>query len=109
MVRENLHIAHSRQKSYADHRQRVLSFEVGNYVHLKVLPMRRLQCFKVRGKLRPRFIGPSKIMKEREECFKSEFPNFFLIVPNLEDEIHFKRGRFVTPQNSKFWNVTKIH
>ena len=24
---------------------------------------------------------------------------------NLEDEIHFKCGRFVTSQNSKFWNV----
>ena len=29
----------------------------------------------------------------------------FLASPNLEDEIHFKGGRFVTSQNSKFWNV----
>ena len=37
-----------------------------------------------------------------------ETPNptyFFLASPNLEDEIHFKGGRFVTFQNSKFWNV----
>jgi hypothetical protein len=27
-------------------------------VYLKVLPMRRLRSFKVRGKLAPRFIGP---------------------------------------------------
>jgi hypothetical protein len=39
--------------------------------------MRRLRCFKVRGKLAPRFIGPFKIMKEREEEFKEEFPSFF--------------------------------
>jgi hypothetical protein len=77
MVRENLHIAHSRQKSYADHRQRGLSFEVGNYIYLKVLPKRRLWCFKVRGKLPPRFICPFKITKETEEDFKAEFPNFF--------------------------------
>ena len=33
-------------------------------------------------------------------------PNLFLLAsPNLEDEIHFKGGRFVTSQNSKFWNV----
>ena len=33
-------------------------------------------------------------------------PNhFFLASPNLEDEIHFKGGRFVTSQKSKFWNV----
>ena len=33
-------------------------------------------------------------------------PNLFLLASsNLEDEIHFKCGRFVTSQNSKFWNV----
>ena len=37
---------------------------------------------------------------------KTPNPNlFFLASPNLEDEIHFKGGRFVTSQNSKFWNV----
>ena len=30
---------------------------------------------------------------------------FFLASPNLEDEIHFKGGTFVTSQKSKFWNV----
>ena len=30
---------------------------------------------------------------------------FLLASPNLEDEIHFKGGRFVTSQNSKFWDV----
>jgi hypothetical protein len=34
---------------------------------------------------------------EREEELKAEFPSFFLIHPNLEDEIHFKWGRLVTP------------
>jgi hypothetical protein len=33
---------HSIQRSYADHRQRELSFEVGDYVYLKVLAMRWL-------------------------------------------------------------------
>jgi hypothetical protein len=32
---------------------------------------------KVHGKLAPRFIGPFKITKEREEEFKAEFLNFF--------------------------------
>jgi hypothetical protein len=31
MVRENLRVAQSRQKSYADHRRRELSFEVGDF------------------------------------------------------------------------------
>jgi hypothetical protein len=66
MVRENLRVAQSRQKGYADHR-RELRFEVGDFVYLKVSPMRGLRCFKVRGKLAPRFIGPFKIFKKRGE------------------------------------------
>jgi hypothetical protein len=67
MVRENLRVAQSRQKSYADHRRRELSFDVGDLVHLKVSPMRGLRHFKVRGKLTPRFIGPFKILEKRGE------------------------------------------
>jgi hypothetical protein len=47
MVRENLHVAQLREKSYANHRRRELSFEVGDFVYLKVSPMRRLHHFKV--------------------------------------------------------------
>jgi hypothetical protein len=47
MVRENLQVAQSRQKSYADHRRRELSFEVGEFVYLKVSPMGGLHRFKV--------------------------------------------------------------
>jgi hypothetical protein len=47
MVRENLRVAQSRQKSCADHRRRELSFEVGDFVYLKVSPMRGLRCFMI--------------------------------------------------------------
>jgi hypothetical protein len=67
MVRENLRVAQSRQNSYADHRRRELSFEVGDFVYLKVSPMRDLCHFKVRGKLTPRYIGPLKILEKRGE------------------------------------------
>jgi hypothetical protein len=46
MVRENLRVVQSRKKSYADHRRRELSFEVGDFLFLKVSPMRGLHCFK---------------------------------------------------------------
>jgi hypothetical protein len=39
MVRENLQFKQSRQKSYADHRRRELSFEVRDFVYLKLSPM----------------------------------------------------------------------
>jgi hypothetical protein len=51
MVKENLRVGKSRQKSYADHRRRELSFDMGDFVYLKVSPMRGLRHFKVRGKL----------------------------------------------------------
>jgi hypothetical protein len=77
MVRENLQNAPSRQKSCADHRRRELSFEVGDYVYLKVLPMRGLRRFKVQDKIAPRFISLLKIMEEKEEEMKTNFLNFF--------------------------------
>jgi hypothetical protein len=67
MVRENLQVAQPRQKSYADHRRRELIFEVGDFVYLKVSPMRGLRHFMVRGKLAPRFIEPFKILEKRSE------------------------------------------
>jgi lysyl-tRNA synthetase class I len=47
MVMENIRVAQSRQKSYADHRTRELSFEVRDFVYLKVSPMRGLRHFNV--------------------------------------------------------------
>jgi hypothetical protein len=64
---ENLRVAQSRQKSYADHSRRELSFKVGDFIYLKVSPMKGLSRFKVRGKLAPRFIGPFKILEKRGE------------------------------------------
>jgi hypothetical protein len=76
MVRENLRVAQLRQKSYADHRRIELSFEVGDFIYLKVSPMRGLRRFKVRGKLTPRFIGPFKILEKRGEvAYQLELPS----------------------------------
>jgi hypothetical protein len=62
-IRENLKIAQTRQKSYADKRRRDLSFRVEDYVYLKVSPLRGTMRFHVKGKLAPRFVGPFKIVK----------------------------------------------
>jgi hypothetical protein len=84
MVRENLQVAQSRQKSYADHRRRELSFEVGDFVCLKVSPMRGLRHFKVRGKLAPRFIEPFKILEKRGEvAYQLELPSQLSDVHNV--------------------------
>jgi hypothetical protein len=56
VIRENLKLVQLRQKSYAEHRRRKLSFQVDDFVYLKVSPMRGLHHFKIRGKLAPRYI-----------------------------------------------------
>jgi hypothetical protein len=61
MIRENLKVAKSREKSYADKRRRDLLFEVGDFVYLKVSPMRGTRMCKVKGKLAPGYVRPFKM------------------------------------------------
>jgi hypothetical protein len=62
-VCENLQIAQSRQKSYADRRRRELKFDVGDHVYLKVSPIRETRRFHVHEKLAPRYIGSYPVIK----------------------------------------------
>jgi hypothetical protein len=75
VVRENLKVAQSRQKSYVDTRRRELTFEEGDYVYLKVSPIRGLCRFKVKGKLSPRYIGTFRILEWKGEvAYQLELP-----------------------------------
>lgn len=62
MIRKRLLEAQSRQKSYADNRRRELIFQEGDFVYLKVSPMRGVRRFQAKGKLAPRYVGPYPII-----------------------------------------------
>ncbi|WVZ63996.1 hypothetical protein U9M48_013582 [Paspalum notatum var. saurae] len=67
IVQENLRVAQSRQRSFADVRRKDLSFKVDDHVYLKVSPMRGIRRFNMKGKLAPRYIGPFKILEKKGE------------------------------------------
>jgi hypothetical protein len=84
MVRENLRATQSRQWSYADTRRRELSFEVGDYVYLKVSPIRGTKRFGVKGKLAPRYIGSYQIQaKHGEVAYQLSLPENLSAVHNV--------------------------
>jgi hypothetical protein len=53
-----------RQKSYHDKGKAPREFEIGNYVYLKVSLTKGVQCFGVKGKLAPRYIGPYEVTEK---------------------------------------------
>ncbi len=75
-IQERLRVAQSRQKSYADNRCRDLTFEEGDYVYLRVTPLRGVHRFQTKGKLAPQFVGPYKIVSRRGEvAYQLELPS----------------------------------
>ena len=61
-----------------------MEFKVGDYVYLKVSPMRGIKRFNVKGKLSPRYVGPFKIMDRRGEvAYRLELPKNLLGVHDV--------------------------
>ncbi|GJW68679.1 putative reverse transcriptase domain-containing protein [Tanacetum coccineum] len=61
--KEKLKAARDRQKSYVDNRRKPLEFKVGDRVMLKVSPWKGVIRFGKKGKLAPRYVGPSEILE----------------------------------------------
>jgi hypothetical protein len=69
-----------------------LIFEVGDFVYLKVSPMRGMKRFKVKGKLSPRYISPFKILERKcEIAYQLELPDSLSYVHDVFHESQLKK------------------
>ncbi|KAK1641537.1 hypothetical protein QYE76_059342 [Lolium multiflorum] len=73
-IREYLKTAQPRQKSYTNKRRREMTFEIGDFVYLKVSPLKGMQRFQLKGKLAPRYVGPFKVLSRGEVSYQLELP-----------------------------------
>nr|GEV00467.1 putative reverse transcriptase domain-containing protein [Tanacetum cinerariifolium] len=65
--------ARDRQKSYADKKRKLMDFQVGDKVMLKVSPWKGVVRFGKRGKLNLRYVGPFRVLeKVRTVAYKLE-------------------------------------
>jgi hypothetical protein len=86
LIWDRLKIAQSRQKSYADSKQREVTIEIGNRAYLWVSPIRGVKRFGIKGKLAPRFVGPYKIVARKGEvAYQLELPG---VLSNVHDVFH---------------------
>jgi hypothetical protein len=80
----NLKEAQARQKNYAAKRWIPLYFLVGDYVYLKVSPMKGVSRFQVKGKLAPRYIGPFPILERYGPvAYRLQLPKTLSVVHNV--------------------------
>jgi hypothetical protein len=83
-IQDNLKVMKSRQETYANKRHLPLEFEVGDHVYLRVLPMKGVKRFWVKGKLAPRYIGPFPVLEKcRTVTYKLNLPPSLAGVHNI--------------------------
>ena len=84
IIQSHLSAAQSRQKAYTDKQRRPLQFEVGDYVYLKVSPMRGVHRFGIHGKLAPRYVGPYKVLAQCGlVAYRLQLPNILSAVHDV--------------------------
>jgi hypothetical protein len=101
-IQDNLKATKSCQEIYANKGHRPLEFKVGNHVYLRVLPMKGMKRFGVKGKLAPRYIGLFPILMkcgagvhnifhvlQLKKCLKAPMDIVLLEVTPLEADLSY--------------------
>ncbi|GKF59035.1 hypothetical protein Tco_0175821, partial [Tanacetum coccineum] len=76
VIKEKLQMARDRQKSYADSGRKMVEFNVGDRVLLKVSPWKGVMRFGKKGKLSPRYVGPFEVLERiRPVAYRLRLPD----------------------------------
>lgn len=106
-IRDNLLVARSRQKSYADKRRKPLEFQIGDMVLLKVSPWKGVVRFGKKGKLSPRYVGPFKIIERiGKVAYKLDLPPDF---NNVHPTFHVSNLKKCLADEGSLISLEDIH
>nr|GEU92421.1 retrotransposon protein, putative, Ty3-gypsy subclass [Tanacetum cinerariifolium] len=74
-IRQRMQASRDRQKSYADLKRKVMEFQIGDMVMLKISPWKGVVRIGKWRKLNPRYVGPFKVLDKVETvAYKLELP-----------------------------------
>nr|GEY70353.1 putative reverse transcriptase domain-containing protein [Tanacetum cinerariifolium] len=73
-IKQRMQASRDRQKSYADLKRKLMEFQVGDKVMLKVSPWKGVVRFGKRGKLNPRYVGPFNVLERVRDVAKLDLP-----------------------------------
>ncbi|GKF18686.1 hypothetical protein Tco_0063604, partial [Tanacetum coccineum] len=93
-IKQRIQAAHDRQKSYFDLKRKLMEFQVGDRVMLKVSPWKGVVRFGKRGKLNLRYVGPFKVLEKvrvsnLKKCYADEPLAILLDGLHIDDKLHF--------------------